>query len=245
MLAQKSLAEIVTLQPSSAVLFERLGIDYCCRGSRTLSQACENLQLSLDSVESELQQLFYVPVLTSGSECPEKMAPGRLAGHIVDTHHRYMKQSMPLIHHHLEKVCKKHGSRHPELTVLLEKFIRLESDMRQHLYKEEHNLFPRIMEIDLAVSSRSGHWIPDKYYIASPIDVVVEEHTETGNLMDEIRNLTNHYTAPADACTTYKLLIHELAEFERDLHMHMHLENNILFPEAIKLQQSISGIRLN
>lgn len=231
---ENTLAELVTRKPAVAAVFEKYDIDYCCHGKMTLKEACGNNLLKLRSVEHDLQEVMYYDIRHAGLDFGA-MGVREIIDIIVGKHHHYVKETIPSIIAHLLKVSSKHGERHPELHEIYKAFAVLSDAFGQHMYKEEHILFPRILEI--ADASENKKMIPEheKSYLNAPLHVMQHEHEEAGTLMHNIRNLTNHFAPPQDACTTYRLVYNELNEFELDLHRHVHLENNILFPKALQL----------
>lgn len=232
--SDKTLATIVTQSHQAAVVFEKFNLDFCCKGKRTLYQACTEQQLSLDTVETELNEA----INNTGSikdHLFTEMTLTQLIGYIILKHHFYVKQAMPLIYSHLEKVAIKHGDRYPYMREVYYKFSELKMDMDNHMKKEEEVLFPRIQYLDKLspVERLSIEVLPAS--IGGPVKVMEAEHDLAGTIMDNIRVLTNNYLAPESACTTFKLCLAELKEFEEDLHRHVHLENHLLFPRAIEM----------
>jgi regulator of cell morphogenesis and NO signaling len=173
----------------------------------------------------------------------DKMSLSELCNYIVETHHTYVKKELPQIYFYLRKVAGKHGERHPELHKIFQLFSNVKEEMESHMQKEELILFPRIKELDKLTSGEEANLKLSIAYLQAPIDVMEMEHDFAGSTMNEIRNLTNNYTPPQDACTTYRLSFEALKSFEQDLHQHVHLENNILFPKSIhtfmELQDSV------
>jgi regulator of cell morphogenesis and NO signaling len=164
----------------------------------------------------------------------------QLADYIVTKHHAYVKAEMPQIFSYLQKVATKHGDRHPEMRKVFELFSVIKNEMEEHMDKEELILFPRIeVAEEGALAEKTANM--NVFYIQHPIQMMEAEHEKAGQLMTEIRELTGNYTPPNDACTTYRLSFAELRAFESDLHQHVHLENNILFPRAIELFQKATG----
>lgn len=232
--SEKTLANIVTQSHQAAAVFEKYNLDFCCKGKRTLHQACSEQQLPIDEVESELN----AAVNASGSlkdHLFAEMSLTQLIGYIILKHHFYVKQSMPLIYSHLEKVAMKHGDRFPYMREVYYKFAELKMDMDSHMKKEEEILFPRIQYLDKLSPVERVSINVLSTSIGAPVKVMEAEHDIAGTIMDEIRTLTNNYTAPEGACTTLKLSLAELKEFEEDLHRHVHLENHNLFPRAIEM----------
>jgi len=223
----KTLAQIVSDNHKAAAVFEKYSLDFCCKGKRTLHAACEERDLPTETIAGELELVFNRN--ETGSVDFNKLTLARLADYIVSVHHAYTREALPQIFHYLQKVSFKHGDRHTELRQIFEKFSELKSEMEMHMQKEERVLFPRIKQLENA---------PEQHSAASiqiPITVMEDEHDHAGNLIKEIRDLSSDYNPPADACTTYRLSFAALHAFEEDLHRHVHLENNILFPRAIKL----------
>lgn len=241
-LLTKSLAKIVTDNHKAATVFEKYHLDFCCKGKRTLEQACSEKKLSADEVLSELASV--TAVRESEKNNPDTMMSAELIDHIVDTHHTYVKNELPLIFGYLQKVASKHGEKHPELFKIFELFAAVKEELELHIQKEEQILFPRIKEIERLSDENTGIHISSSF-IAAPVTIMEHEHDHAGSMMAEIRRLTNNYTPPADACTTYKLSFAALQAFELDLHRHVHLENNILFPKALRFFKISEDISLN
>lgn len=235
-ISEQTLASIVTQNHQAVPVFEKHNLDFCCKGKRTLSEACVEKGLP---VEVLLKELEAVTENEKQSQMPfTEMDAEQLIGYIIIHHHFYVKQSMPLIYSHLEKVAAKHGSRYPYMQKVFELFGMVKDEMTMHMQKEEMILFPRIKEIENLFNNNQQTNISDGY-ITGPVTVMETEHEHAGKILDEIRQLTNNYTVPEDACTTFKVSLAELKEFEEDLHKHVHLENNLLFPKAEKMNLEI------
>lgn len=232
-LKSSTLAQIVTNNYRAAIVFEQYNLDFCCKGKRTLGQACSEKGIELMDIEQALEQSG----VTGSNEVTEHvlgMTPGELTVYIEQNHHRYVREEMPLIEGYLLKLATKHGERHPELVVVLSIFSDVRDELGPHMKKEEMILFPRIREAEQQTLLASASKL-DNAYLGGPIHVMETEHDVAGTLMANIRNITSNYTVPADGCTTYKLCYTSLHAFEIDLHRHVHLENNVLFPKAMKL----------
>ena len=231
----KSLAQIVNDNHKAASVFEKYDLDFCCKGKRSLQEACIEKALPVEKLLSELQ------AVNDNCEVPvdfQKMTLTQLADYIVTKHHAYVKAEMPQIFSYLQKVATKHGDRHPEMRKVFELFSVIKSEMEEHMDKEELILFPRIeVAEEGALAEKTANM--NVFYIQHPIQMMEAEHEKAGQLMTEIRELTGNYTPPNDACTTYRLSFAELRAFESDLHQHVHLENNILFPKAIELERQL------
>ncbi len=232
----QTLASIVTQSSSSVPVFEKYSLDFCCNGKRTLEEACNSKGLSVNIVAAELKEQMQPRIAT---QLPfEEMSAEQMISYILIHHHFYVKQSMPQIIFHVEKVANKHGDRFPYMVEVLQLFREIQEEMTNHMHKEEVILFPRIKlleslfnEGNLNEAARSS--------IAGPISVMMAEHDHAGNLLYKIRELTNNYAAPIGACTTFKVSLTELKEFEEDLHKHVHLENNHLFIKALAMMDHL------
>jgi len=225
---EKTLATIVTENHQAAGIFEKYSLDFCCKGKRTLNQACSEKHIDSAAIEKELEEALSTEVLKHTPFAD--MTEDELIGYILINHHFYVKQSMPTIMFHLQKVAAKHGTNFPFMVEVYQLFAEIEKDMTSHMQKEETILFPRIKQV--VTASSNNHALPDKNFIQGPINVMEHEHDLAGDIMSKIRILTNNYTAPEEACTTFKVVIAELKAFEEDLHKHVHLENHLLFPKA-------------
>jgi len=240
-LSSKSLAQLVSDNHKAASVFEKYELDFCCKGKRSLQQACLEKSLPVEKLLSELQ------AITNSDETPvdySQMSLTQLADHIVFTHHDYVKREIPRVLAYLQRVAFKHGDRHPEMNKVFEIYSAVKQEMEEHMQKEEIILFPRIKIVENHAAERAELKL-NMAYLQSPVHVMETEHEQAGQLLNEIRQLTNNYTPPGDACTTYRLSFAALQAFELDLHQHVHLENNILFPKAIELFKQISGETLN
>ena len=231
----QTLASLVTGHHEVVPILEKYHLDFCCKGKRTLKEACDESELSLEKVIQEME------VLTSPEEKINlpfgEMSAEQLIGHILTRHHFYVKQTMPTISGHLKKVVSKHGERHPEMVNVLALFTAVTEEMTLHMQKEEMILFPRILETE-KLFNVGGRPCQPPMYINGPVRMMEMEHEQAGAQLQEIRQLTNDYIPPADSCTTYKVSLAELKEFEKDLHQHVHLENYLLFPLAEKMAGS-------
>jgi len=225
-LLSKTLAEIVTENHEAATILQKHGLDFCCKGKRSLETACTEKNLPKESIAAELERVLAAGDLSIDFS---RLSLSKLVDYIIDNHHRYVKQQMPQIFAWLEKVSTKHGERHNELYKIFECFTELKQEMEMHMRKEEIILFPRIKELEEPAQRASSTGMN----IHAPISVMEDEHEQAGNLMEKIRLYSSNYIPPADACTTYQLSFAALHAFESDLHQHVHLENNILFPKAI------------
>lgn len=241
-LMTKSLAQIVNADHRAANVFEKYKLDFCCKGKRTLQQACAENALKIEDVMTELETVTSVDITRKLDF--DQLSLTELADYIVTYHHQYVKSEMPQILMYLQKVAAKHGDRHPEMKKVFELFLAVNEEMTEHMQKEELILFPRIKDIEKKITEGNGIIVNETWLLA-PINVMESEHDNAGNILAEIRELTNNYTPPADACTTFRLSIAALQAFELDLHRHVHLENNVLFPRALRLFNPNVEMNLN
>lgn len=243
-LSSLSLAQIVNSNHKAASVFEKYHLDFCCKGKRSLEQACMEQQLTVSQITGELENIFGNDSNTSRIDF-DKMNLAQLSDYIVQTHHAYVKNEMPQIYAYLQKVSSKHGERHPELYKIFKTFAAVKEEMESHMNKEELVLFPRIKELQKMADDENADLQLNITYLQSPITVMEQEHDHAGTLLNDIRIFSKDYTPPPDACTTYRLCFAALEAFELDLHQHVHLENNILFPKAIVMFGELQTTILN
>lgn len=235
--ATRTVGEVVAADFRTAAVFEQFGIDFCCSGRRTLADACRAAAADPDVVVRALDAL---PLASTTDDDAAQWPLPRLIDFIVSTHHAYVRSAMPSIARHLAKLTEVHGARHPELARVAAYFDQIVGDLGQHMMKEEQVLFPYVR--GLAESGESCGRMQSPFgTVANPIRMMEREHQEVGDAMRIIRELTRGYTAPEDGCTTYAIGMAELQQFERDLHRHVHLENNVLFPAALRIEQRLCG----
>ena len=223
-----TLAAAVDQFPQLAREFEQRGLDYCCGGQRTLGEACE--QLGLDSATT-VAELAATEISSTAGEWAT-MTADALVDHLEATHHRYLRDALPRVTALIDKIVGVHGARHPELADIATCFAQACADLEPHMLKEERVLFPMIREL---VNS-SG--LPDFHCgsLRNPISVMLSEHDAVGALLAKLRQLTNGYVVPADGCASYTACFAALDELEADTHLHIHKENNVLFPLVIRLE---------
>jgi regulator of cell morphogenesis and NO signaling len=231
----KTVAEIAIENPIAAREFEKLGIDYCCGGKRTLEEACASAKLSVDEVLGRLERLSAQTANTDEQDF-SSMSLTDLIAHIEGTHHVLVRQECPRIQELAAKVVAKHAANHAELRQVQEIFGALASELSVHLIKEEQVLFPYVQQLEEATVA--GEAAPPAMFgtVANPIRMMEREHDGAGEALRALRSLTRDYTLPEDACTSYQLLYQGLQAFERDLHQHIHLENNLLFPRSLAME---------
>ena len=238
-IAQQTLANIVTNTHFAVPVLEKYHLDFCCKGKRTLADACAERGLPVESIAQELE---ISSTVVQNNKMPfSEMTTEQLISYILIHHHFYVKQTMPTILGHLEKVAIKHGDRFPFMVEVFCLFKEINEEMTAHMQKEEMILFPRIKEVEAMSKIKNNRNLAEGF-ISGPIQVMELEHDHAGDILYKIRELTNTYTPPADACTTFQVCLAELKEFEEDLHRHVHLENNLLFPMAEKMLLQVSQL---
>jgi regulator of cell morphogenesis and NO signaling len=226
----KTVRELALEFPQATRVFEKLGIDYCCGGGQSLEEACAAHKLGVGDVMAALESQAENPAPAADFQ---KGSMAELIGHIVAKHHAYVKAETPRLEQLLAKVCAVHGQNHLELNAIRETFAGLGQELSMHLMKEENILFPYIIEMERSAASHQPGRRPAFGTVKNPVQMMMMEHDSAGGALRSIREASNGFTAPEDACISYRTLYSALREFEADLHQHIHLENNILFPRAI------------
>lgn len=227
-LAEKKVGKIVADNFRTAKVFTEFGIDFCCKGGVKLSEACETRGLDTEKVIQELLPIFQ----TADSTNYQGMGMKELVDHIVTVHHKYVEDTIPALKFYLDKINRVHGDRHPELEEIKTLFFETADALTVHMKKEEFVLFPYIKAMEDALKNDFPLSAPHFGHIDNPIAMMEEEHDTEGERFRKISALSNTYNPPSDACQTYRVAFAMLQEFENDLHTHIHLENNILFPVA-------------
>lgn len=238
-LEQITIGEYVAKDFRTAALFSKYGIDFCCNGNRSIEEACQKKAVTADVL---LQEIETVLSSKSDSGIDYNAWPiDLLADYIEKTHHRYVSEKTPILLQFLDKISRVHGAKHPELLLINELFKGCAGELAQHMKKEELILFPFIKKMVHATLSDELIELPHFETIQNPIAMMMHEHDAEGVRFRKIAELSNNYTPPADGCNTYKVTFAMLEEFEQDLHKHIHLENNILFPKAAKLEKDFTA----
>lgn len=227
-----TLGALVNAHPQLAREFERRGLDYCCGGGRSLTDAC--VGQGLDPVATAIELTANVS-LVELSDWPA-MGAIELADHLEATHHRYLWNELPRLSALVAKIVSVHGERHPELTAIASCFEEVRSDLEPHLLKEERVLFPMIRELAVAETTPSFHCGT----LCNPIGVMLREHDAVGHLLARLRLLTRDYESPSDGCVSYTACFAAFAELEADTHLHIHKENNLLFPLVTRMERELS-----
>lgn len=233
--SEKQIGQFVAEDYRTAAVFSKYKIDFCCNGNRSIQEACEKKGIDSNVLLDELQTVLRKK---DGESIDYKSWPlDLLVDYIEKKHHRYVEEKIPILRQFLDKLCRVHGERHPELLKINELFTASAGELAAHLKKEELILFPFVKKMVNAQLEKGGVQSPQFGTVENPIEMMMQEHDNEGERFRQIAALTDNYNPPADACNTYKVTFAMLEEFEQDLHLHIHLENNILFPKAVKLEQ--------
>lgn len=233
---QTTVRDIALEQPASIRVFERFGIDYCCGGRKPLAEACQERSINPDTVLAALEEAN-----ANGSEQTRdwtKASLESICNHIVETHHAYVRAELPRLEAFAEKVYSRHGDKQPELGKIRELVGSVGEDLLQHMNKEEMVLFPYVTNLERNMTSCGPRPLGCFGAVRNPIRVMMSEHDAAGDAIAKMRALSGGFTPPEWACPTYRGFYQALSEFEKDLHQHVHLENNVLFPRAIELDES-------
>lgn len=234
---KKEIGQFVAENFRTAAIFSEYGIDFCCRGNRPLDEVCNKKNIVLDEILEKLN--------ISASQQQDNMQAFNtwpldlLAIYIEKTHHRYVESKIPVLLQFLEKLGKVHGESYPELREIESLFKEVAGELAQHMKKEELVLFPRIKKMVKSMEENRLLEPANFGTVQNPISMMEHEHDNAGQIFRNISKLSNGYTSPEDACNTYRVAFSILDEFEKDLHLHIHLENNILFPKALKMEQML------
>jgi regulator of cell morphogenesis and NO signaling len=230
-----TLGEVVTAHPQLARELERQGLDYCCGGRRTIADASRAVGIDPAAVVTNLSALS-----TPSDALPwATMTIVELVDHIEATHHRYLWDELPRLTALLTKVVGVHGTRHPELTDAADALAEVRADLEPHLTKEERVLFPAIRELAAADARSVAQPTFPFGSVTNPISVMMREHDRAGDLLTRLREVTDDYQVPADGCASYRACFEGLAELEADTHLHVHKENNLLFPAVVQLEEKL------
>ena|SRR5512146_267741 len=234
--ANRTVREIAVEHPNATRVFEKMGIDYCCGGGKSLADACSAARLSPDEVLRSLEA-----AITPDADSAKDWSNGELAQlsrHIVTKHHNYVRTELPRLEQLMAKVVSVHGGRHPELAAMQKDLTGVGQELLSHMMKEEHILFPYIAEMEATVQAGRRLRPPMFGSVRNPVQMMMLEHDAAGDALRRMREASDGFTPPADACISFQTLYRALAEFEADLHQHVHLENNILFPRAIEMERA-------
>ena len=232
---EMTVAEIVSQNIRTADVFKKNGIDFCCGGNVLVSDVCQKKNIDFEQIKRDIAQLDQ----PDSRENYDEWALDFLVDYIVNTHHRYVSESNELISQYAQKVARVHGHHYKEVIKINQLFQKVAEELSVHMGKEEMVLFPYVKRLTLAKQNNSGITPPPFGTIANPIRMMESDHDEAGNALKEIEQLTNGFTPPENACNTFKALYSGLKVYQDDLFMHVHLENNILFPKAIQLEEEL------
>jgi regulator of cell morphogenesis and NO signaling len=226
--------EVVAQDYRAAAIFKTRKIDFCCNGNRSIEDVCEKQQIDANVLIEELEQV----VTQKESITPDFQSwdMDLLADYIEKKHHRYVNQKIPELTAYLHKVARVHGERHPELIEIESLFLASAQELLAHMKKEEMILFPYLRKMEEEATLQR----PPFGSVQNPIQMMKHEHDTEGDRFRKISKLSNNYTPPQEACNTYRVAFALLKEFEEDLHLHIHLENNILFPKAVERERNLS-----
>jgi regulator of cell morphogenesis and NO signaling len=233
---EKTVREFAVENPASTRVFEKLGIDYCCGGNRSLREACQSANLQLDHVMESLEKADQATQITREDGDWQAKPLASVIGHIKSTHHKYTREEIARLGPLFEKVCTVHGKNHSELFKVREIFQALAQELTSHMMKEEMILFPYIVGMEERAPGNGPIVRAPFGSVQNPISMMEHEHDSAGNALHLMKEATNSYSAPAEACISYQTLYKALSAFEADLHQHIHLENNILFPRAVAIE---------
>ncbi|WP_412984641.1 iron-sulfur cluster repair di-iron protein [Pontimicrobium sp. IMCC45349] len=232
---ENTVAEVVADNIKTAHIFKKYGIDFCCGGGITIDKACEKNAVNYEALMSDLEKVDEAPKAYNYNSWKLDF----LIDHILNVHHTYVEESIPLIIQYANRVAKVHGHHYSEVIEINKLFTEVANELASHLKKEELILFPYIKKM-IALKKEGGKVArPPFETVNNPVRMMEEEHETAGDIFKEIARLTNNYTPPEGACNTFRALYAKLDEFEQDLHQHIHLENNILHVKAKQLEQEL------
>jgi regulator of cell morphogenesis and NO signaling len=235
-IAGKTVGELATENFAATRVFEKLGIDYCCGGGQSVEQACRAANVRVDEVMKSIEAAGRSTPASAEDRHWQNEPLAHLIAYIQDRHHKYTREEIARLNPLFEKVCSVHGVNHPELLKMREIFHGLAAELTQHMMKEEMVLFPYVIRLEDAGTRKEPAPSAPFGTVKNPVAMMVHEHDSAGEALRALRQASRGYTPPEDACLSFKTLFTALAEFEADLHQHIHLENNILFPRAVDLE---------
>ena len=242
-LATRTIGDLATEVPGATRLFEKLGIDYCCGGSSSLEAACSIAGLSLEEVSLSLEQAKETEKQPNASKDWRQGRLSELISHIMTTHHVFTREELARLNPLFDKVCSVHGKNHPELFTICKSFGVLSRELTLHMHKEEQVLFPYILRMEQEMLAHRAVPSPPFGTVQNPVRMMMKEHEKAGDLLVQIRKGSSNFTVPADGCSSFRSLYQSLAALEEDLHQHIHLENNLLFPRAVEMEGSAQNFR--
>ena len=241
-LTTKTIREIALEAPLTTKVFENYKIDYCCGGNRFFLDACKSAGADAENVLQEINVCLETPQ-KSELDWVKDARLSDLIEHIVETHHAFTRDEIKNLVPLMAKVANRHGENHPELYELERLFAELCADLAPHLLKEEQVLFPYIKELENIKTKNAGFPVSCFGTVRNPVSVMLREHDTAGEILRSMREVSHDYQIPDGACPSYTALLTRLEAFEKDLHQHIHLENNVLFPKAIELENEIFEVK--
>jgi regulator of cell morphogenesis and NO signaling len=235
--ASRTVGEIAAQQPATIRVFQSHGIDFCCGGARPLSEVCAERGLDVGALTQELEHAASSPDADTRTWTEARLA--ELSRHIESRYHRTLRAELERVGALMDKVVRVHGERHAELATMANEFGRLRDELGPHMMKEERVLFPYVARLEEIAAQ--GGTIPGSPFgsVENPIAAMIQEHEAAGEVLAELRRLSGGFVPPPDACNSFRGLYHGLFEMERELHEHIHLENNVLFPRAVALEERL------
>jgi len=236
--AEKTVRELALENPAATRVFEKLGLDYCCGGNKSLEEACRTANLSMEDVLDSLEIAEQSAHAVQKDRNWQTELLADLVDHINHTHHKYTREELARLRPLLDRVCSVHGKNHPELLQIRVSFHGTAQEMTTHMMKEEMVLFPYIVRMEEAVLQKESILPPPFGSLENPVATMMHEHDSAGEALRAMRRASAGFTPPGDACISYQTLYKALADFEADLHQHVHLENNILFPRALEMERA-------
>ena len=235
---ERTVGSIVAEDYRAAAVLTKYGIDFCCKGGRSVQEVCEKKNIDQTKLAEDITTLLARDAKNEEDALTWPLE--KLADHVETVHHRYVEERGPILQQYLAKLCKVHGDRHPELFKINEEFNACVGAMAVHMQQEELMLVPFVR--NLAKSERTGEPFKTPHFgtVENPVHMMMEDHNAEGERFERMGALSDGFTTPADGCATYATAFSMLREFETDLHRHIHLENNIMFPRAVALEKRLA-----
>jgi regulator of cell morphogenesis and NO signaling len=240
--ATKTVREYALEIPAATRVFEKLGIDYCCGGGKSLADACAQAGLVVEEVLGSLE-ISARSDEAFADEDWQSSSQAELIAHIVEKHHTFTREELERLEALLAKVCGVHGQNHPELFHIQDHFMKLRGELEPHMLKEERVLFPYIAQLEEAAVAKQALPPPPFGTVRNPVRMMMAEHDAAGYILGRMREISSDYSVPPDGCISYKTLFSALKALEADLHQHIHLENNLLFPRAAESEDMLPSIQ--
>ncbi|WP_317045403.1 iron-sulfur cluster repair di-iron protein [Arenibacter nanhaiticus] len=233
------MGQLVAQNYRTAAIFSKYDIDFCCKGEKTIDEVCLKKGIDTEHLQERLNEVLNT---TDSQDIDyQSWSLYLLANHIENTHHQYVRRNIPTLLKYLNKLCNVHGRRHSELYEINDLFKETATHLKHHMAMEETILFPIVRKMTKNIEADINLALPNFGNVDNPISKMMQEHDNEGENFKKIATLSNNFTPPKDACTTYKVAFSLLKEFEADLLLHIHLENTILFPKAIAIEKGIVG----